>query len=695
MVGTTSNAGLPVLDSSLDPDAGGTFRGKPIFDLDQIEANLNRTGYDWYTNNYNELDDGVLNYGFWLNYEELANSYYVNATGSIAFNEAFYSDDFSPLNAGQMNLARQSTQLWDDLIDISLRETKSGNADITYGNTYTGGAQAYAYLPFGSTIDDFYSQNYDFDEAGRLGGDVWIDGFVASNFFPLADSYYSKTTMIHETGHALGLSHPGDYNALDDNDGDGVPDPITYENDAIFAQDSLQYSIMSYFDAFETGAQHIDFSLLNFAYAATPLVHDIASIQAIYGIDTSTRTGDTVYGFNSTADRSAYDFTINTRPVVAIWDAGGKDTIDFSGWNTNSVIDLNQGGFSSGGGIEDFLTLDEVNANRAALGFAARTQATYDYYEGLKADLGLTNGLFKDNISIAYGAVIENAISGNGDDLIIVNDAKNRVNGRGGNDTVSYETATAGVIVSIGPNGSGTAGADGDRLFNIENLIGSDFGDRLRGNDGANILDGGKGNDSLVGYAGADTFVFRTSGSIGLDTITDFSRNDFIATEKALVDSDGDGIIQADSRGRIILDSSDGDRVTLRGEAATAGLTLVGETNGLFYYAAASGAAGRAAFDSVIKAAPTETPFVRSENVHAQASDSPLHTDITGEAPTRPISSGVNPFGIERGIAFNEDSLNMGGLSGVHPAAFGHDTIVATQFHGAISDILSLHTVLA
>jgi hypothetical protein len=41
---------------------------------------------------------------------------------------------------------------------------------------------------------------------------------------------------------------------------------------------------------------------MRFVYSATPLVHDIAAIQAIYGVDTTTRTGDTVYGFNWSHD---------------------------------------------------------------------------------------------------------------------------------------------------------------------------------------------------------------------------------------------------------------------------------------------------------------------------------------------------------------------------------------------------------
>ncbi|SEJ40244.1 Matrixin [Sphingomonas sp. OV641] len=646
--------------ASLDPDAGGTYADKPIWDVDTISANLNRSGYDWYTNNYGELDDGVLNFGFWKNYAELANSYYVNIFGTVSFDEAYYRDAFSAFDVDQKMVARRSMNLWDDLISISFQETKSGSADITFGNTSTGGAQAYAYLPFGDVDDAAYNEAYSFEEVGRLGGDVWIDGFVSSNFFPLTDSYYAVTTMIHEIGHAIGLSHPGDYNATDDDDGDGVPDPITYANDAFFAQDSRQYSIMSYFDAYETGAQHIDFTLANFAYAATPLVHDIAAIQAIYGVDTTTRTGNTTYGFNSNADRDAYDFTLNTRPIVTIWDAGGRDTIDFSGWDTPSIIDLNEGAFSSGGGVIEFPSLEEVNANRAALGFAPRTQEQYDYYVALRDELGLENGLFTDNVSIAYGAVIENAVGGGGDDLIVVNSAANRVDGGAGLDTVSYETATAGVTVSL-LNGVGSAGAAGDRFTSIEGVIGSAFADRLTGDAATNILEGAAGDDRMIGGGGRDAFVFKSAeGGTGVDRITDFDRDDIIVTDKALADPNNDGVIRVGSNGSLVIDAETGSRVILQGLEHDGGIEFLGEEDGLFFY----GYAGE-----------TETLMsVTSAFAAGRVYEAPVSLEQIGLAsPAASTPAAVNPS------AFDLDDVRLASGSATGGAS------VATGFEPALS----------
>ena len=90
------------------------------------------------------------------------------------------------------------------------------------------------------------------------------------------------------------------------------------------------------------------------------------------------------------------------------------------------------------------------------------------------------------------------------------------LDGGDGTDTVSYSGSSAGVTVNL-LTGAGERGdAEGDMLFNIENLIGSRYNDDLTGDTGNNVLRGGAGDDVLIGGAGAD----RLRGGSGQDTVS-------------------------------------------------------------------------------------------------------------------------------------------------------------------------------
>ena len=63
----------------------------------------------------------------------------------------------------------------------------------------------------------------------------------------------------------------------------------------------------------------------------TPMLNDVLAIQAMYGLSTTTRTGDTVYGFSCNLTGLAanlYDFTINLNPILTLFDSGGNDTLN-------------------------------------------------------------------------------------------------------------------------------------------------------------------------------------------------------------------------------------------------------------------------------------------------------------------------------------------------------------------------------
>lgn len=548
------------VSASVDGMTGTAPNGKPYWTPAQIAAYLNRSGASWTGGPdpapQQDANLQEITFGFHLDQLSLENNGYVYEFDGDYYGLSEYFN-FAAFSDAQMAATRQAMQYWDDVAAVSFRETTSDEADLNFGNLANApGTQAYARLPLGTLSSDAHVN----EQVQKIAGDVWVSASQASNF-QLTPGGYGLNTLVHEIGHGLGLSHPGNYNF-------GPGFQVNYANGAEYYQDARNYTIMSYWNPRDIGARDFNFSTMAIAYGSTPMVHDILAIQRLYGADMTTRTGDTVYGFNSNAGRDAFDFTINKAPTMAIWDAGGNDTLDASGYNTDQIIDLNPGALSSIGGVtlaeaQAGLSFAQVNANRAAMGYAPIAQATYDANMAALAANPLL-GRLTDNVGIAYGAWIENAVGGGGNDVLVGNAVTNRLNGGSGIDTASYRGAAAGITLVIGTNSvTGTGDAAGDKYISIERFEGSNHADRLTGgnaNDwlsglgGDDRVTGGNGNDTLFGGAGADLL----DGGNGNDTLDGGVDNDTLDGGNGNDVLDGGG-------GNDTLDGGNGDDVLTGG----------------------------------------------------------------------------------------------------------------------------------
>jgi Ca2+-binding RTX toxin-like protein len=105
---------------------------------------------------------------------------------------------------------------------------------------------------------------------------------------------------------------------------------------------------------------------------------------------------------------------------------------------------------------------------------------------------------------------------------------------------------------------SGQQTNDGiDNLISIENVIGSQYNDRLQGNAFANGLDGGNGVDTLIGGGGsdmltggvgADLFTYTSeadSTTVAFDTLADFNHDQGDRIDLRAIDADS---AQADNQ---------------------------------------------------------------------------------------------------------------------------------------------------
>jgi serralysin len=379
---------------------------------------------------------------------------------SASFYGSSYSPDdepatFSPLNAAQQSAVRAVLAMYAAVAGLTF--TQAAESATTHGTL------RYAMSDAPGTAWGYYPSN----DAKGVGGDVWLNKTDYNN--PVRGTY-AFTTLIHETGHALGLKHGHEADA---------PFPALPSG-----HDSLEYSVMTYRSYVGDPLTAGGYTVEQGGYPQSLMMDDIAALQVMYGANFATNAGNTVYSWNPTTGEAFVNGVGRGRPAAnkvfeTVWDGGGVDTYDLSNYATGVVVNLAPGGWTT----------------------VSTAQLSHlDYYDGnTHAAAGnVANALLYNGDT---RSLVENANGGSGNDALTGNVAANALAGLAGNDTLD-----------------GGSGAD--------SLLGGDGNDRLIGGVGDDSIDGGLGDDTAAfgGNRAAYTVVavsggFDVTGPDGHDVV--------------------------------------------------------------------------------------------------------------------------------------------------------------------------------
>ncbi len=271
-------------------------------------------------------------------------------------------------------------------------------------------------------------------------------------------------------------------------------------------------------------------------------------------------------GSNERRTGNAYDewFTVEGRKNT-IDGAGGYDVADYSsvnvpfrvrpGTDTSIIIQARDGSWSDTVKNVEHIVFTSTGYDTDSYGqpvplfdlAAVRFDTTVEVLRSGMVRTGYGDDVVIGGVDDIY------AVTGSGNDLIVLRSRSGEVHGGAGEDTVSYEHDDQGVTLRLAE----TFGSQ-IRMTGVENVIGGSGADDLRGDDLGNLLDGGDGDDQIQGLGGAD----RLFGGAGQDTLIAGRGDDRVrggdGADQLAGEAGIDTVDYADATADVVVDLAEG-----------------------------------------------------------------------------------------------------------------------------------------
>ncbi len=240
----------------------------------------------------------------------------------------------------------------------------------------------------------------------------------------------------------------------------------------------------------------------------------------------------------------------------------GIDKADYAGAPAGVRVDLTTPGSSVGWAMGDtFLGIEVLGGTGYGdtLRGAAANETLWgmngnDSLDGMGGANALYGGSGNDTLAATGGNDLlsgdagldrltgqggsDSLYGGDGDDTLNGGAGADRLEGGAGRDRVEYLGAPAGVVLDLSAPAGSTGWAAGDSLIGIEIVVGTGYGDTLRGAGPGETFFGGNGNDLLNGMAGnnalnGDSGNDTLQGGSGLDTLSGGAGSDSLSGNDA------------------------------------------------------------------------------------------------------------------------------------------------------------------